>query len=47
MAKQKHHEPGSMDITEQMKTYDGFLRVVAAVIVISAVTLIVLAIFRT
>ena len=41
------HEPGTMDITEQRKTFDGFLRVVAAVIVISALTLIVLAFFRT
>ena len=43
----EHHEPGTMDITEQHKTFDGFLRVCAAVIVISAIVLIVLAIFRT
>ena len=41
------HEPGSMDITEQRKTFDGFLRVCAVVIVVSVLILIVLAIFRT
>ena len=41
------HEPGSMDITEQRKTFDGFLRVSAVVIVTSLLILIVLAIFRT
>lgn len=43
----EHHEPGTMDITEQEKTFDGFLRVCAVVIVISLLTLIVLAFFRT
>ena len=43
----EHHEPGTMDITEQEKTFDGFLRVCAMVILISLLTLIVLAIFRT
>ncbi|HUF56829.1 MAG TPA: aa3-type cytochrome c oxidase subunit IV [Thermohalobaculum sp.] len=43
----EHHEPGTMDITEQEKTFEGFLRVCAAVIVVSLLTLIVLAFFRT
>ena len=43
----EHHEPGTMDITEQEKTFDGFLRVCAIVIVISLLVLILLAIFRT
>lgn len=43
----EHHEPGTMDITEQEKTFEGFLRVCAIVIVISLLTLIVLAFFRT
>lgn len=41
------HEPGSMDITEQHKTFGGFLRVVGVVILISIATLVVLALFRT
>ena len=47
MAEHQHHEPGSMDITEQQKTFDGFLRVCAIVIVVSILTLLVLALFRT
>ena len=43
----EHHEHGSMDITEQKKTFDGFLRVCAIVIVISILALLVLAMFRT
>ena len=43
----EHHEPGTMDITEQEKTFDGFLRVCAVVILLSLLVLIVLAIFRT
>lgn len=43
----EHHEPGTMDITEQRRTFDGFLRVCAAVIVHSVLILIVLAFFRT
>lgn len=41
------HEHGSMDTTEQEKTFDGFLRVCAATIAVSAFFLIILAIFRT
>lgn len=37
------HEHGSMDITEQEKTYRGFLRVVAILIVLTATVLLFLA----
>ncbi len=41
------HEHGSMDITEQEKTFAGFLKVSAIVLLISFLALIILAIFRT
>ncbi len=41
------HEPGTMDVTEQEKTFEGFMRfTVRAVIVIFAV-LIFLAVFNS
>lgn len=44
MAEYKH---GSMDTTEQEKTFAGLLKVTVWVVVVSIVWLIVLAIFRT
>jgi hypothetical protein len=40
MADEVEHRPGSMDITEQRKTFAGFLR--AATIVIAVVVVILL-----
>ena len=41
------HEHGSMDITQQQKTFEGFLRFSAVVTIISIVALIFLAIVGT
>lgn len=38
------YEPGSMDITEQERTFDGFVRWTTRVVVVVIVTLILLAI---
>ncbi|GGL99383.1 hypothetical protein GCM10011534_21540 [Pseudooceanicola nanhaiensis] len=44
MAEHKH---GEMDITEQEKTFDGFIKVSTYVAVFSVLVLIFLAIFNT
>jgi hypothetical protein len=44
---EQHHEQGSMDITEQERTFEGFLRVCAIVSVVVALILIFLAIVGT
>lgn len=41
------HEHGKMDITEQKKTFEGFIRVSTWVVVISLGVLIFLAIFNS
>jgi len=41
------HEPGSMDITDQEKTFDGFIRWSIRVAAISIGILIFLAIFNS
>jgi hypothetical protein len=41
------HKPGSMDITEQEKTFDGFVRWSVRVAVVSIGILIFLAIFNS
>ncbi|MBM2574995.1 aa3-type cytochrome c oxidase subunit IV [Jannaschia sp. Os4] len=47
MADQKPHEPGTMDITEQEKTFDGFMRFTKNAVIAIIVILVLLAIFRT
>lgn len=37
------HKPGSMDIRAQEKTFDGFIRMVTWGVVLSIVTLIIMA----
>ncbi|MFP7569220.1 aa3-type cytochrome c oxidase subunit IV [Marivita sp. S2033] len=44
MAEHKH---GTMDITAQEKTFDGFLRIIARVAMFSIAVLIFLAIFNS
>ena len=39
----EHHEPGKMDITEQEKTFEGFVRVVTIGVVIVLILLIFMA----
>ena len=39
-----HHEPGTMDITTQEKTFEGFVRWVVNGVIVIIVTLILLAI---
>lgn len=41
------HEPGSMDITEQEKTFEGFIRWSIRICVVSIGALIFLAIFNS
>lgn len=41
------HEHGSMDITEQEKTFDGFMRMSVRVTVISIAALLFLAVFNS
>jgi Ni,Fe-hydrogenase I cytochrome b subunit len=41
------HEHGKMDITEQEKTFEGFIRVSIWVVAISLAALIFLAIFNS
>jgi hypothetical protein len=41
----KHFEPGSMDVTEQEKTFAGFMRWVTNAVIVIFVILIFLAIF--
>ena len=41
------HKPGSMDITEQEKTFDGFIRWSVRIAVTSIAILIFLAIFNS
>jgi hypothetical protein len=41
------HKPGSMDITEQEKTFDGFIRWSVRVAAVSIGILIFLAIFNS
>jgi cell division protein FtsL len=43
MAEQHHHEPGKMDITEQEKTFDLFMKVLVINVVVIAIVLIFLA----
>jgi hypothetical protein len=43
----KHFEPGSMDITEQEKTFAGFMRWVTNGVIVIFVILIFLAIFAS
>lgn len=46
MAKSKH-EHGKMDITEQEKTFEGFIKWTAGVIAASLAALVFLAIFNS
>jgi hypothetical protein len=41
----KHHEPGSMDITEQEKAFNGFIRWVTNSTIVILAILVFLAIF--
>ena len=41
----KHFEPGSMDVTDQEKTFAGFVRWVTSAVIVIFVILIFLAIF--
>ena len=41
------HDPGSMDITTQEKTFAGFLTVTKWVVIVILAILVFLAIFRT
>lgn len=47
MGDHPHHEHGSMDITEQEKTFEGFIRVSIWVTVISIGALIFMAVFNS
>lgn len=42
-----HHEAGTMDITQQEKTFAGFIRFSIKSIAVIACVLVFLAIFRT
>lgn len=41
----KHFEPGSMDVTEQEKTFAGFMRWVTNTVIVILFILVFLAIF--
>lgn len=47
MADKNDHKPGEMDITEQEKTFDGFMKWSTNVAIISILIVIGLAIFAT
>ncbi len=47
MADHPHHEHGTMDITEQEKTFVGFIRVSVWVCVLSIGALIFMAVFNS
>lgn len=47
MAEKDRHEQGRMDITEQEKTFDGFMRFTKNAVIAIVVILVLLAIFRT
>ena len=48
MADQKTpHEHGTMDVTEQEKTFDGFMRFTKIAVIAIIAVLVLLAIFRT
>jgi hypothetical protein len=40
-----HFEPGSMDVTEQEKTFEGFMRWVTNTVIVILLILVFLAIF--
>ena len=40
---EQHHEPGTMDITVQEKTFDGFMKTITRGAIIVVVLLILLA----
>lgn len=41
------HKPGSMDITEQEKTFDGFMKLTVRMVVVIFAVLIFLAVFNS
>jgi len=43
----KQHEPGSMEITEQEKTFNGFMRWVTNTTIVIIAVLVFLAIFAS
>ena len=47
MADKPKHEHGSMDITEQEKTFDGFVRFTKITVLAIIAILVLLALFRT
>ena len=43
----EEHEPGTMDTTEQEKTFAGFMTITKWVVIVIICVLVFLAIFRT